>query len=226
LREYKLEPELAQTAQEVRLFLSDVSDSHVVAEFFGLCQGLFAKEKLDVAQTLFLKKWLEDQLSCRSISLLSAIYAQLAKSTTLDGTPEKALLRTEKLVKTILEQRKPLGFSTEVVQTEPIKVFSEPPPQAIIFESSEICLTGTFQFEERQRIGEMLLVLGARMVDSVRRTTKYLIVGNLTSQGWSNGNYGNKIKRAIEMRESGHPIVIVSEDHFKTLLPSTTHELR
>lgn len=59
-----------QTAQEVRFCLSDIKDDHVVAEFFGLCQGLMAKGKLDPAEIPFLKKWLEDQQSSRSIRLL------------------------------------------------------------------------------------------------------------------------------------------------------------
>ena len=40
----------------------------------------------------------------------------------------------------------------------------------------------------------------------------YVVVGALGSPDWSNGNYGSKIKKAMELKESGKPIRIITEE--------------
>lgn len=46
---------------------------------------------------------------------------------------------------------------------------------------------------------------------SVTKKTDYLIVGELGSDMWSSGNYGSKVKKAMELQEKGSTIVIVKE---------------
>ena len=47
------------------------------------------------------------------------------------------------------------------------------------------------------------------------RNTNYLVIGTFASRDWANRNYGHKIEHAVELRESGSGISIISEEHWK-----------
>jgi hypothetical protein len=42
-----------------------------------------------------------------------------------------------------------------------------------------------------------------------------LVIGTFASRDWANTNYGRKIERAVELRQSGSGISIISEEHWK-----------
>lgn len=44
--------------------------------------------------------------------------------------------------------------------------------------------------------------------------TRYLIIGDIGSNAWAHSTFGRKIKKAVEVRERGDEISIISEDHF------------
>jgi hypothetical protein len=43
----------------------------------------------------------------------------------------------------------------------------------------------------------------------------YLIVGEFSSRDWAHATYGLKIERAVEVRRKGHPLKIISEEHWR-----------
>ena len=47
------------------------------------------------------------------------------------------------------------------------------------------------------------------------RETNYLVIGTFASRDWANTNYGRKIEHAVELRESGCGISIISEEYWK-----------
>jgi hypothetical protein len=47
------------------------------------------------------------------------------------------------------------------------------------------------------------------------RDSHYLVIGIFASRDWYNTNYGRKIERAVELRDSGSGIAIISEEHWK-----------
>ena len=46
----------------------------------------------------------------------------------------------------------------------------------------------------------------------------YLIVGSIPDPVWKYGNYGTKVRSAIDLKRSGHELLIVSEDSFAALI--------
>ena len=52
------------------------------------------------------------------------------------------------------------------------------------------------------------------MDSGVKKSTNILLVGNEGSQDYSNGNYGTKVKKAIEYNEKGCKIQIIKEADF------------
>lgn len=74
------------------------------------------------------------------------------------------------------------------------------------------CLTGEFTNGRKSFIGAALSRRGGILTDSVTKNTDLLIVGSKGSDAWSAGNYGNKVRKALEMQEKGHPIKIIKEE--------------
>jgi len=57
------------------------------------------------------------------------------------------------------------------------------------------------------------------------RESHYLVIGTFASRDWANTNFGRKIERAVELRDSGSGIYIISEEYWqKFLTPSDIHE--
>jgi hypothetical protein len=82
-------------------------------------------------------------------------------------------------------------------------------------------ITGRFAYGTRRKVFEVISGLGGLPGDSPpNRDTSYLVIGTFASRDWSNTNYGRKIEHAVELRESGSRISIISEEHWKRFLPS------
>lgn len=98
------------------------------------------------------------------------------------------------------------------------KYDSKAASEKIELTGKKICLTGDFDYGSRSEVSDYLTSKGAIMTTAVSGKTDYLIVGELGSFKWTNGNYGGKIKKAFELKDQGKPIQIIGEkDFFKSL---------
>ncbi len=82
------------------------------------------------------------------------------------------------------------------------------------FQNKIFCLTGTFNFGSKDNIEEKIVEKGGICGKNVTSKTDYLIVGGSGSDAWKFGNYGGKVQKAMELKEKGKNIEIVSEDDF------------
>lgn len=74
------------------------------------------------------------------------------------------------------------------------------------------CLSGDFEYGKKADVEDYFIKRGGILAKSVTKKTDYLIVGKHGSALWSTGNYGNKVKKAMELQEKGLPIQIVKEE--------------
>lgn len=77
-----------------------------------------------------------------------------------------------------------------------------------------ICLSGEFDHGKKEDIAVTLVNKGATVQPSITRKTNILVVGGQGSSAWSSGNYGTKIKKALELQAKGIDIMIVRESDF------------
>ena len=77
-----------------------------------------------------------------------------------------------------------------------------------------VVLTGDFARGARSAIEADLIYRGATIQKSVTKKTNLLLVGSLGSEAWVHGNYGTKVKKAMELQASGLPIHIMKEEDF------------
>lgn len=75
-------------------------------------------------------------------------------------------------------------------------------------------LTGDFETPGgKEVVKEMINAAGGRVTNNISRATSYVVVGALGSEAWAFGNYGQKVKRALDLRlTGGSNVQIVSED--------------
>jgi len=77
-----------------------------------------------------------------------------------------------------------------------------------------VVLTGAFIRGERAAVAAELSAQGAVIKNDVSKKTGLVLVGSLGSENWVSGNYGSKIKKALELQAAGHPIVIMREEDY------------
>lgn len=80
------------------------------------------------------------------------------------------------------------------------------------FAGEAVCLTGDFYYGSKEDIMEIIRRQGGIITNSVTRQTTIVLVGSLGSHRWSYGNFGSKVKKAMEQREKGQNIRILSEN--------------
>jgi NAD-dependent DNA ligase len=89
----------------------------------------------------------------------------------------------------------------------------------LVFPDRVFSITGRFAYGTRQKVMEAIKERGGRPSDSApTKESNYLVIGIFASRDWINTNYGRKIERAVELRESGSGIAIISEEHWKRFL--------
>ena len=96
-----------------------------------------------------------------------------------------------------------------------------PLPDPILFSKHTFVITGRFAYGTRRKVFETISDLGGFPDDNPpNRDTNYLVIGTFASRDWANTNYGRKIEHAVELRESGSGISIISEEHWRRFIPS------
>lgn len=88
------------------------------------------------------------------------------------------------------------------------------PAPSIVFDAKQFCLTGKFCYGARSKCEREIKDRGGQAQSNVTQKTNYLVVGLLGSTDWKHSTYGLKIQNAIELQDKGHPISIVSEEHW------------
>lgn len=98
--------------------------------------------------------------------------------------------------------------------TDPVSVADKVDSANITIEGKHFVLTGEFAKGTRDEVSKLLESQGGIMDGQVKKCTDFVIVGSLGSQAWKNGTYGGKIKKAMEYKDKGIDINIISESDF------------
>jgi NAD-dependent DNA ligase len=88
---------------------------------------------------------------------------------------------------------------------------------SIDFAGLAFVVTGQFKIG-RGFVETYIEDMGGEVKGSCSRLVSYLIVGSVPDPVWKYGNYGTKVRGAVDLRKAGHDLRIVSEDAFTALL--------
>ena len=157
------------------------------------CDGILAEEELS-----FLINWINENASLRGNYPYDRIYAKLTE-VLKDGVVTD-------------DEKEELLYLFHVID-DPIKAASENIGH-ILIRGKSVCLSGEFDYGTKEQVSEMLTEKGAVIQSSVNKKTDILVVGGQGNSAWCSGNYGTKVKKAMELKEKGVDIQIVKEKDF------------
>jgi len=184
-------------------------DDRQIDTLIGISKGLLADGVVNETEAQFLLTWLiqSRQAGDNPIirNLLEKVQAMLQDGR-FDSDESQEL-------STILRQ---ITGAPSVVG-ELAKASSLPidrPPPAIIFAARSFLFTGTCVFGNRRECYEAIESLGGIKAKSVTRSLDYLVLGTYVTDSWAHETYGRKIELAMQHREQGARLAIVTEEHW------------
>ncbi len=163
----------------------------------GYLLGITADEKLNDEEILRLKEWIDENID------LAGNYPFDVVLSSLNRVLEDGIIM-EKERSELLELYKKFMAPVEAAEHEKIAIIKE----------KHFCLTGEFKYGEKKQVEEYITQKGGMCDKNIKKTTEYLIVGSKGSDAWKHGNYGVKIKKAMELIDKGIDICIVTEEDF------------
>ncbi len=191
---------------------NDRLTSRQIDELIGISRGLIADGQVNEAEAAFLQKWLAANLPVSDQPIIRVLYRRVAEILAdgiYDSDEKVELFDT-------LERFTTGDFELGEVLKPASLPLCKPPP-TLTFHGKRYCFTGTFTFGQRKDCEAAVVTRGAD-VGGIRKTTDVLVIGAYATDSWKHSSFGNKIMQAVEWRESGVPISIVAEEHWRRYL--------
>lgn len=168
----------------------------------GILEGITCDNVLTEDEVNYLNRWMHTNDSLKGNYPYDKIFSVLSDALD-DGVLEKSELDAM--------------FKLFQQVADPVKDCSCNCDKLNLGEKS-VCLSGEFDYGAKSNVSERLIALGACIHEAVTKKTDYLLVGGQGSSAWSAGNYGTKIKKALELQSKGVEIVIIREADFFSAL--------
>lgn len=178
-----------------------------VDQLMGLCEGIIADGSVVQREAEFLRGWVANNPELIGMWPANVLFARLEECLgdgVLDESEEQELL-------TLLMDI--AGIHTGEGKTASTLPLCSPQPE-LLFEGKRFVLTGKFASGSRKECEAIIADLGGEAVKGVSGQVDYLVIGTLVSDQWAHESYGRKIEKAVELRNSGKGVSIVSEEHW------------
>jgi len=196
------------------LFLNQVGGDRIrissrqIDELIGIARGLVADDRINQAEIEFLQKWLAVNVEISSQPLIRVLYNRV-NQVLADGIADDE--EKAELLDTLNR------FSNRDFELgEPLKATTLPlctPAPSLGFAGLRYTFTGTFNYGQRKHCEAVVIERGAT-AGGIAQKTNVLVIGVYATESWKHSSFGNKILQAVEWREQGFPISIVSEEHW------------
>lgn len=186
----------------------DIHDRQVDT-LIGLSKGLIADGIVNRDEANFLYSWLIQNQAASASPLIQNLLLKV------DAMLADGQLDTDESTELFSILRSISGDASEIGELS--KTTSLPlnaPAPKILFENNSFLFTGTCAFGTRKQCQEIIESLGGVNAGSVTKSLNYLVLGTYVTDSWAHETFGRKIEKAIEYRNGGVPLCIVSEAHW------------
>lgn len=204
--------------QPHRLFKVNLENnvSKAIDQLSGICTGMLADGVVNDKEATFFREWVRNHAEMEPVWPFTDILRRVEHVFDHGQIGE--------------DERKELGdimrsiCGGDEAATDPNLIYSsklplDEPPPTVTLKSNEFVVTGRFAYGTRQKVTEAITSHGGFAKDGFPTLgTRYLVIGEFASRDWYNTNYGRKIERAVELRNSSAQIAIISEEHWKCFL--------
>ncbi|MGE3676270.1 MAG: BRCT domain-containing protein [Polyangiaceae bacterium] len=175
----------------------------------GLAAGLIADGVVCDAEVAQLRAWItryQAHLDAWPLSELHALLSEILADGVVDEE-ERHLL---------LVWLSAMADSPEKAGTPSALLID--PFVRVVFPSREFVFTGALSFCGRREAQDRVQGLGGLTPTGVRKTTHYLVLGDLGSDNWITSRYGTKIERARELQQTSGLEFVREVDFLRALL--------
>jgi NAD-dependent DNA ligase len=183
-------------------------DDRAVNELLGLAKGMIADGKVNNDEAHFFFKWLVANEGVKSNPVVALLMQRVGQMLS-DGKLDKD--EAAELQVTLVNFAAGDFEIGELLKSTTLPLCN--PPPEILFDGRKFCFTGTFAYGTRADCESIVRKLGSSS-GSLTQDTDYLVVGVYATDSWMHSNFGRKIEKAVEWRQSGLPISIISEEHW------------
>jgi len=218
MRTYILKTPTDDHGQPIRLFKANLENnvSKAIDQLSGICAGILADGVVTEQEAEFFANWVRKFAPFEPVWPFTDILARVERIFA-DGRCDE---EEREELKGVME-----ALCGHTAQAKPEETYSttlplnSPPPDLVVFPERLFCITGRFAFGTRRKVMDAIQVRGGVPSDSPpTRESHYVVIGVFASRDWANTNYGRKIERAVELRDSGSSISIISEEHWRKFL--------
>lgn len=175
----------------------------------GLSKGILADGKVNQSEAEFLLSWLVQNKQSTSNPIIENLLEKV------EVMLEDGILDSEESEELKNVLRSISGESSEIGELS--KTTSLPidlPAPDIQFEGATFLFTGTCAYGTRKECQLVIEKLGGLNIKNVTKNLNYLVLGTYVTDSWAHETFGRKIEKAMEYRETGIPLVIVTEEHW------------
>lgn len=193
----------------LRRFSSARVNDRNMDELIGISRGMIADGKVVQEEAEFLMRWIDQASSMGEdpvFKLLVNRIGGMMEDGVLDDDESSELL--EMLRALTGEDGKVHSFS------RPTDLPLDDPYPDIFFEDRGFVFTGVMAYGPRKLCQELVTDHGGFCKGGPSKKINYLIIGTIANEHWAYSSYGRKIERAMELRDQGHDLAIINEDHF------------
>lgn len=198
--------ELITQIIEYRLMDESTINEHAQANILhGLINGIMADSNLLDTEIKALNNWLN---TSDTQEWPASIISNRVKNVLADGIITEA--ERENLSELLKQCGANLFTETGAASSTTIQLgVSE--PEAIDPTDRTFCFTGNFISGTREACHEIVVSRGGRAAKSITKKLHYLVLGHFPSRDWITSSYGRKIQQAIQIKEAGHGLMLLTE---------------
>ncbi|CAD5377124.1 conserved hypothetical protein [Pseudomonas sp. OF001] len=209
--------DLHQEFQETRIFHAARMDRRAADMLVGLVTGIVADGVVTQQEATHLRDWMNTHLAQLNDPVINTLFRRIHAmllDQALDADEAADLLDT---------LRSFIGYTSAQpaprTYTAPTTLPLDNPAPDLTPHGRVFVFTGVMAFGPRKDCEAVVIDRGGLAAPSITKKTHFLVVGSIGNEQWLQSTYGRKIMRAVELRDAGCPLAIVSEDHWqKTLL--------
>lgn len=215
---YKLTTPKNADGQPVRMFRAarDNNEEKAIDQLSGICAGILADGVVNEQEAAFFADWVRQHAPLEPTWPFTDILTRIERIFA-DGVCTAEERGELKDIMVALCGRSPTEPTSETYSSK--LPFNSPPPEKIDFANRLFNITGKFAFGSRQKVVDAIAEKGGIAKDAMpSHDSNYLVIGVFASRDWAHTNFGRKIERGIELRDSGSGLAIISEEHWKRFL--------
>lgn len=182
-----------------------------IDELIGICRGILFDGCVSTGEAEHLVTWLNANPAVAEDWFGRDLHKTLTsflEDGVIDEKEESALL---KILIDITGRAEVNLSGVNAATTLPLCQF---PPVEITIDGFCFALTGNFAAGKRKDVEQFIKERGGEVKKNASKKCHYLIIGEVGSSAWMHSTFGRKIEEAVNTRDKGHPIFIISESHF------------